>query len=595
MTKPVGIADVDSAICIAQRRCQDLGIGVEFEAWATTAYTDGSTIHLPVVHHPVTQESLDCLYGYLIHETGHHLRPEAFDILKSAKPPEHVCALYNIVEDDGMERERAKEWRGDAKALATLNSILIAKAADQWNEAKPEQKDKQDPEPVAAMTLYQLARLDWDKLSDSATVEFIASLPTHIKELLEELLKEDWVDRMRSSVTPHDTWDIAIDLAKRLYPNNPEKEYEDIRKHGHDKEPRNITGDTIKDSQLVKGEATDAPSEGDEQESPTEEQDGLVISWKDAVLSEHNEWEEKDGVAGNIGIDWTGYKGTGVALMPTSLINVVDISKSKASDYTWNKYMPHNEEARIFANRIRRYIQAEARAKVAREKYHGRLDKQSIVKLALPPIDKGEYNKRIFYQFDKQVMKDTCILVLTDWSGSMSGPKMELAADASQRLVYVFERILKIPVALATFSNGRTQCDIGYIKPFNTRGMSQENIARSFSKFYYYSSANNDGDSVHWAWHEILKRKETRKILMVLSDGCPAGSWNGASGHETLKYVAKEIEKDGRVELYGVGICSSAVSTYYTNYKVLHNPQEINEALFNIIREGNNATTRNRD
>jgi cobaltochelatase CobT len=228
---------------------------------------------------------------------------------------------------------------------------------------------------------------------------------------------------------------------------------------------------------------------------------------------------------------------------------------------------------------------------VTRHKYHGRLDRSSIIKLVLPPIDGGEYNKKLFYQQDKHTMKDTCIFVLTDWSGSMKGPKMRSAADASQRLVYVMERILKIPVALACFSNRDTECDIGYIKPFGTRGLSIEEIAHRFAKFRAYTSANNDADALHWAWQQIRKRRETRKILIVLSDGCPAGSWAGSS-YDNLHYIVDAITKEKSVELYGVGIHSNAVEKYYPNFKVLDGPEQINETLFNLIKDGDKRRRR---
>src|SRR5210317_1372751 len=125
-------AQVDSVLRIAQARCGDLGITVRFDWSAQTASTDGHNIVIPQVSQPITEEELDVLYGQIVHETGHHLRPDAFKILKAAKPPAHLCALYNIVEDDGMERERALEWRGDAKALSIMNDLLISELDKTW-------------------------------------------------------------------------------------------------------------------------------------------------------------------------------------------------------------------------------------------------------------------------------------------------------------------------------------------------------------------------------------------------------------------------------------------------------------------------------
>jgi cobalamin biosynthesis protein CobT len=572
-----------------------------------TAQSDGQTITFPVLKQPITEEQLATLHGYVIHECGHNVRPEAFKILNSAQPPSHVCAIYNIVEDDGMERERANEWRGDKKALSGMNSILVDQVSESWERAAADPEvdiTKQPAEPLATMAIGRLASLVWDVDNDVVTERCIRSLPPQAQALTKELSDEGWVQRFRDTVTPSDTWDLTIDLVKRLYPDHDEQQYEEMRQDGHDKsDPNNQGRDKASDQKVghsgkdtggedsdgTDGTLQDVPNAGDREE------DGRVVSWKDVVISEHNEWQELDGKPGGFGIDWTGAASVGGAvLMPTSLVSVVDLSKGEGpyhhrTDSTcWKNYMPTDAHNKAFANRIRRYIQARARSVVDKEKYHGKLDRSGLVRLALPPIEGGEYNKRIFYDQRKHTMKDTAIFVLTDWSGSMIGNKMKYAADASQRLVHTFDRVLNVPVALAAFSNCYTQCDIGYIKKYNTRGLPAEEIAKRFNDFREYCAANNDADSLNWAWKEILKRKETRKILMVLSDGCPAGSWGGSS-YTNLRYMTKTIEQDGRVELYGIGICSDAVEDYYTNSKVVHKPEHINDVLFNIIKDGNNV------
>jgi cobaltochelatase CobT len=540
---------------------------------------------------------LDRLYGFVIHECGHHQRPEAFNILNAAQPPEELQAIFNITEDDGMERERAFEWRGDCKALSITNEGLIS----EFNKILQEKGAPviEDPCPLVTMFLGQLSRLHWDEYSGGAISAFMKAQPDNVKDLLTTLEGEGWVTRFQETVTVEDTWNLACDLIKRLYPDDDDhshEEYEKLRQAGLDGK------DTGPTDEQMKAQANES-GEGEEEASRLED-DMRVISWKDVVLSDHE--INKGGPPGGYAIDWNGYHGQSHAfLCPTDKIKVIDLSKdseietvTEDSFWTppvtqtgWKKYMPQDKESRQFANRVRRHIQARARSVVDKEKYHGKLDKSALVRLALPPIDGGEYNKKIFYDQRKHTMKDTCIFVLTDWSGSMDGTKMKYAADASQRLVYTFERILNIPVALAAFSDRFSDCDIGYIKKYHTRGLPAETIARRFEKFYQFSSGNNDADAVHWAWKQIKKRKETRKILIVISDGAPTDSWKGHA-HHNLKYITSAIEKDREVELYGVGVCSNAVRNYYTNYKVLNDPSEINATLFNLIKDGDNANTR---
>ena len=586
--KPVAsVIDIANVSDVVRRRCEDFGVTVKWCPYSNTAYTNGKTITLPAIKMPVTKEQLDVMYGYVIHECGHHSRPEAFKILNAAKPPKHLCALYNITEDNGMEREVAGKYRGDKRALSTTNTLLNRQfIAHIRNEELT--NENQDHAVLAASLLNQRARMDWDDDASMSMRQVMPHVPSDTLTLYNELVDEGWHTRIQQTKTPHDTWDVAVDLAKRLYPNNDQDEYEEIRQAGHAMagSQRDDAESSMPDSQ-GQGEGTDS-SEQAESEGTTPSDEGSVVSWKDVVLSEHDEWSE--GPGGTVGIDWSGKDDEEcIAYMPINEVNVIDYDSKDTNCRGWHGYLPTEESSRTFANRMRRYIQAEQRVQVDRERYNGRIDKSSLVRVALPPINGGDYNKRIFYDMKKRTMKNTAIMVMVDWSGSMMGRKKHYAADAAQRLVWCFDRVLNVPVALAAFSDGRSTCDVGYIKKFNRRSISPEEIARRFKKFDWYTSANDDADAIHWAWHQLMQRKEERKMLIVLSDGCPTSGYSGGWGDAELKHLVKMIEKKGDVDIYGIGICSNAVSNYYSNYKIIQSPEEINQALFECIREGDRA------
>ena len=609
MSKQASVLDVDHVVNVLQRRCNDQGIQLQWTDDQQMAATNGKNIILPRINQPVTKAALDKLYGFVIHEAGHHTRPEIFDIGRGALAKgatDGMMALLNIIEDDAMEREVSSKYRGDAAALGTLNSTILGELAEELpNLVIPPEATAQDIAPMAACGVSQLSRTNWDGYSTEARAKYFAALPDLAAQEINTLAKEGWHERMQQVTDPHSSWDLTIDLYKRLYPDADDDKLEEIREAGHQGPPdagegegeeSSGRGDDANDGEAGDGEGEAKAGEGQEEtdaEGKATGGEGKVVSWKDFVLSEHNEWKPREeGQFGSIGIDWTDYDGDGnLMMMPQHLVNVVDCRKGHGDIHDSHRgkpsnFLSNNAEARRFGSQIRRYIQAKARTQVVREKYHGKLDKSSLVRLALPPIDGGEYNKRVFYDWEEQKELNTCIHVLTDWSGSMNGSKMRYAADASGRLVYTFDRILRVPVQLAAFSNRKTECDIGLIKGFNDRSVSPQDIAESFSKFYRYTAANNDADAVMWAYNQLKRRKEDRKILIVLSDGCPAGSYAYSNGHRNLQHVTKQIEKEGKIELYGVGICSEAVEAYYTNTRVLKSPGEINATLMNIIKDG---------
>ncbi len=613
MDKTKSIVDLNNLISVVQRRCDDHGVTLRYDKTATTAYTDGRSITLPKLKAPFSQTAYDKLYGFVVHECGHHSRPDAFKIAQSARPNDRLMSLYNIIEDEAMERDVASQHKGDAVALGRMQSVLLDEARDAIKEVQRKNPDHdwsfEECAPVASMFNTFYAREKWDQYVDEAYLNYLLSeFPKEMRELTNTLKDEGWAERIADAETPHDTWDVSCDLYRRLYPEEDNEDLQKTQDKGHAMEEPNADdqdqdgknrGDVC-DSQDGTIQGSGQLGSDDNEEKGSSKTEGLLISWRDCVLSDHNEYHEgkkhKPGAFGTVGIDWTDYHGAGgTGVCPPHLLNVVDLKKRKDLmvhggsmwEYgfgTPDSFLANNKNSRAFANQVRRYLQAQARTKIDREKHHGTLDKQGIVRLALPPIDGGEYNRKIFYRRTKRKELNTCIHLVTDWSGSMSGEKMKHAADATGRLIHVFDRILKVPVQSIAFTNGQSVCDIGIVKRFNERSVSPEELANRFSKFYSFTSGNNDSDAVLWAHRELQKRDEDRRIMIVLSDGAPTGSWSGNPSNN-LKQAVKAVEATG-IEVWGVGIDSNAVQNYYTNYKVLRKESEINPTLFNIIKDG---------
>ena len=68
-----------------------------------------------------------------------------------------------------------------------------------------------------------------------------------------------------------------------------------------------------------------------------------------------------------------------------------------------------------------------------------------------------------------------------------------------------------------------------------------------------------------------------------MSDGSPAAS-KGLSGlGEFTEQVIREIERSKQVDIYGLGLCSSAVKHYYKANSVVNNPEDIPSKLLELI------------
>ena len=100
---------------------------------------------------------------------------------------------------------------------------------------------------------------------------------------------------------------------------------------------------------------------------------------------------------------------------------------------------------------------------------------------------------------------------------------------------------------------------------------------------------NIDGEALKWAYSKVIKRKEERKILMVISDGAPVDdstlSANTSSYLEdNLKKTVKWIEKNSSVELLAIGI-GHDVTRYYDKAIKIADVQDLGDVMINELTD----------
>jgi len=98
-------------------------------------------------------------------------------------------------------------------------------------------------------------------------------------------------------------------------------------------------------------------------------------------------------------------------------------------------------------------------------------------------------------------------------------------------------------------------------------------------------SENCDGEAVEWAAKRLDRRKENRKILMVLSDGCPSiGISTGRQLSSHLESVVKKAEDSG-IEVIGIGILSQYVENFYKTHTVIEKIEQISSKIYSVLLE----------
>jgi hypothetical protein len=558
---------------MVDRRARDRGLTVEFEEGATTAYTTTGSVVLPSPKLPITHDELDLIYGYMIHETGHHTRPRAFEILNntSLKQEHPIVTLFNIVEDNAMEQEVSSKYSGDRKALGKGMLGHVRRQIARLKELPPEFYN--DEEQIKCMAVYMMAlecRLGWDVYAKEAIELYEGIPPPSSQELYKELEAEGWVARQAANMTPEQAWDLACDLYTRLYPDEDKDNTEKLKEEGKNNAKSEVGEKSEKEKAVVKGEG--------EKDEEGEVVGYTAYSWKDWVNSDHN----KEGLPAVI--DWEGRVfQDNIAFLDTKNVNVVNCQGGLRPTSKVPK-VTSNASADALANAIRIYIQAQARTKIKSEQYIGKIDRRAVTRLAFPPIDGGEWNKRIFYRLENRKYKNTCIGILTDWSGSMNGQKKDVAAEATARLSRVFDIQLRVPTTIAAFSGTYGTCTIGLIKDFYDKD-STRSIMSKFEYFNSHTCGNADGDALMWMYNKLSARREQRKIILVLSDGAPTDGKIGSNPDDLLKAVAQSIERKPGFTLIGIGIGTTQVKRYYKNYRVLYDIKDLNKELIKVLKD----------
>lgn len=98
-----------------------------------------------------------------------------------------------------------------------------------------------------------------------------------------------------------------------------------------------------------------------------------------------------------------------------------------------------------------------------------------------------------------------------------------------------------------------------------------------------------DGEAVDWACTRMLARPEQRRILLVVSDGCPMDTATNLANDEFylaqhLKQVVTRREAQGAVEICGLGL-GLDLGAYYSRSLATTLPASLNNELFSEIAQ----------
>ena len=588
--------------------CDRAKLTVRFKEGVTTPCTDqNGNILLPPLRHYMTEEGNTRIRHNVLHECLHHIKgPEVFDLMREAgfgsapgqapaSQRSPLAALLNILEDYRIEREGAKDYKGDQHVLRDNWNDYIKHVTDHFTKTKGKEVD---PRMGAVLKAVCESRMDWE--SNPYAKDFYKVCPPEMDQKFEQLEQAGMVDRMKTVESPAACWKLAQEMYELLFEKSAQEEMQRMQQEAEaaGKGKSKKEGDQEGDGR-ARGKGK--PGEGDEEgegkargakKSDKKEEDSDEITDLQIYMPSEDVFNEEHecGPRGDQHVDYSEYdKGSGYQSYNPCPLNQMKVTRFRKGekvggerDYDGKLRMADNASPG-FIVRIKRELQIKSAAQYIPNQKKGKLHARSLWKVTMPQVGNGEWNRQVFRKRIESDILDCAVQVLTDWSGSMGGEKCEHAAMATSLLNDAMHRGLHIPIAVAAFSEKGDKTAIGVIKEFD-EPVNHDKIRSRFTDCFGFMSGNCDGDAIMWAYNEITKRKEKRRVLIVLSDGSPSGSRSGDLPAYT-KEVIQQIEKSRHVEIYGIGIMDNNVKRFYKRYRVIKDASELEQAVIEVVRE----------
>jgi cobaltochelatase CobT len=256
------------------------------------------------------------------------------------------------------------------------------------------------------------------------------------------------------------------------------------------------------------------------------------------------------------------------------------------------------------ANRLQRRLLAQQSRAWEFDLEEGILDPARLSRVIVDPFQPLSFKRERDTDF-----RDTVVTLLLDNSGSMRGRPITVAATCADILARTLERCgVKVEILGFTtraWKGGQSrEAWLAANKPVNPGRLND-------LRHIIYKSAdapwrrarknlglmmregllkeNIDGEALDWAHKRLFVRPESRKILMMISDGAPVDdstlSVNPGNYLERhLRWVIEGIETRSPVELIAIGI-GHDVTRYYRRAVTIVDAEELGGAMTEKLAE----------
>ncbi|MDC1093317.1 cobalamin biosynthesis protein CobT, partial [Pelagibacteraceae bacterium] len=256
------------------------------------------------------------------------------------------------------------------------------------------------------------------------------------------------------------------------------------------------------------------------------------------------------------------------------------------------------------ANKLQRKLLAKQNRSWSFDLEEGLLDTSKLTRIIIDPFNSLTFKKEKDIEF-----KDTLVTILIDNSGSMRGKPISVAAICADILSRTLERCA-VKVEILGFTTKHWKGGLSREKWMKNEKPTLPGRLNDLRHIIYKSAdtpwrqaknnmglmlkegllkENIDGEALKWAYNKMTRRKEDRKILMVISDGAPVDdstlSINTSDYLESnLKKTVKWIENKTNIELLAIGI-GHDVTRYYNKAVKITDVQDLGDVMINQLTD----------
>jgi len=495
-------------------------------------------------------------------------------------------SLYDIAEKIRCEVLGGKMLKGIEKNFHENYLQIID------NKKKDSLKTKKDVLITEAFELYMLKNFHKIELNSLSTKmlnfwekDFEQSINKHILYLKEKLEDQDNYSERFSQI-----------LEKmNIFQNEKNEKNKEEDKEEEQNNPSNE--DIDNETQDSKDQETQASFDADYSVDDFKMNEGLSEAESDEQISENSAQNNIDNINLEYKIFTTQYDEITKAENLEKADEIIKLRKNLDRQLMGFQYIITK-----LANKLQRKLLAKQNRAWEFDLEEGLLDSSKLPRIIMDPYNSLSFKKEKDLDF-----KDTIVTLLIDNSGSMRGRPITIAAICADILSRTLERCsVKIEILGFTTKNwkgGKSRELWNKNSKPKTPGRLNDlrHIVYKGADVQWRQAKNNlglmlkegllkeniDGEAISWAFSRIKKRKEERKILMVISDGAPVDDSTlsvntGDFLEKHLKKMVKFIEEKSEVEILAIGI-GHDVSRYYAKAIKITDVNELGDVMISQL------------